>query len=154
MIELHKPKQYRDTAITEKEKKKKIRRGEKVKHREKRLSESLCSAVSRTASKIQIRSQRERCALRCAKTALLNLPPGWFPPPLSFPPLRLPSCARSISPHKACHSSVLLLRRHTPVLSLPPPAFVRTHALSYLRSLADEISPPAPPPSEFFPRLS
>lgn len=78
------------------QKKSQKKRG-KVKHREKtpqRSRESLCSAVSRAASKIQIRSQRERCA----KTALLNLPPGWFPPPLSFPPPRLPSCARSLAP--------------------------------------------------------
>lgn len=137
------------------QKKSQKKRG-KVKHREKTpqrsRAESLCSAVSRAASKIQIRSQRERCA----KTALLNLPPGWFPPPLSFPPPRLPSCARSLAPSLRTKLVTPLFSycADTRPFSLSRLPLSDAHTRSYLRSLADEIAPPAPPPSEFFPRLS
>lgn len=133
--------------------KRKFRRGGKVKHREKRLSESLCSAVSQAASKIQIRSQRERCALRCAKTALLNLPPGWFPPPLSFPPLRLPSCARSLA-------RSLRTKLVTPLFSYCadtrpfshsrlPFSYAHTRFLISARSLMKSLPPPHLPLRSF-----
>ncbi len=121
----------------------------KVRHRENVSQAAQARRISvqrrlRAASTIQIRSQREHCA----KTALLNLPPGWFPPSSllhGFPP----ALARSL--HLSAQSLSLLCsptaQTHARFLSLsrpPAPAFARTHALSYLRSLADEINPPPP----------